>query len=277
MQLVELARPALESGEKVAHTLAIRNVDRTVGTILGHEVTMATVGSGLKEGTVEFTFNGTAGQSFGAFVPRGVTLRLVGDSNDYVGKGLCGGRLVVTPDAASSFEPSTEIVAGNVIGYGATSGEILLRGVVGERFCVRNSGATAVVEGVGDHALEYMTGGEVLILGPTGRNVAAGMSGGSAWVLDLNTERLNTELVDPQRPDEQAVARIRELLELHRDQTGSTLAEGLLGHDDGWLADHFTAIVPRDYARVIKARQDALTAGIKEDEMTDLMMEAAHG
>ncbi|MEL4504579.1 glutamate synthase large subunit [Luteococcus sp. H138] len=276
-QLVELARPALEAGEKVNHTVAIRNVDRTVGTILGHEVTMATEGKGLDDDTIQFTLNGTAGQSFGAFLPRGVTLRLVGDSNDYVGKGLCGGRIVVTPSEDVSFDPSTQIVAGNVIGYGATSGQILLRGVVGERFCVRNSGATAVVEGVGDHALEYMTGGEALILGPTGRNVAAGMSGGSAWVLDLNAARLNTELVDAQPADAKAVERIKELLELHRDATGSTVADALLGHDDAWLAEHFTSIVPRDYARVIKAREDALLAGIKEDEMTDLMMEAAHG
>ncbi len=277
VKLVALAQPALTGGQKVVETLDIRNVDRTVGTVLGHEVTMATLGKGLDDDTIQFTFNGTAGQSFGAFVPRGVTLRLIGDSNDYVGKGLCGGRIIVAPSTDVTFDPSVEIIAGNVIGYGATSGQILLRGVVGERFCVRNSGATAVVEGVGDHALEYMTGGEALILGSTGRNVAAGMSGGTAWVLDLNMARLNTELVDAQPTDEKQVARIRELLELHRKETGSTVAETLLGRDDAWLADHFTTIVPRDYARVIKAREDAILAGIKEDEMTDLMMEAARG
>ena len=172
-------------GEPVRAQLAVRNVNRTVGTMLGHEVTKRYGGDGLPDGTIDITLTGSAGQSFGAFLPRGITLRLEGDANDYVGKGLSGGRIVVRPDRAATFAADEQIIAGNVIGYGATSGEIFLRGGVGERFCVRNSGATAVVEGVGDHACEYMTGGRVVVLGPTGRNFAAGMSGGTAYVLDL--------------------------------------------------------------------------------------------
>ena len=195
-QLVELAKDALDRGEPVRAQLPIRNVNRTVGTILGHEVTKRYKGEGLPDGTIDFTFTGSAGQSFGAFVPRGITLRLEGDANDYVGKGLSGGRIVVRPDRSAPFDGRDQIVAGNVIGYGATSGEIFLRGQVGERFCVRNSGATAVVEGVGDHGCEYMTGGRVVVLGPTGRNFAAGMSGGVAFVLDLDQGRVNQELVE---------------------------------------------------------------------------------
>ena len=163
--------------------------------MLGHEVTKL-YPQGLPDGTIDVTFTGSAGQSFGAFLPAGVTLRLYGDANDYVGKGLSGGRIVVRPDRGAVFAAEQNIIAGNVIGYGATTGEIFLRGKVGERFCVRNSGATAVVEGVGDHGCEYMTGGTVVVLGPTGRNFAAGMSGGTAYVLDLRPERVNAELVD---------------------------------------------------------------------------------
>ncbi len=196
-RLIEIAAPALESGEPVRAQLPIRNVNRTVGTMLGHEVTKRYRGEGLPEGTIDITLTGSAGQSFGAFLPRGITLRLEGDANDYVGKGLSGGRLVVRPDRASTFEAAEQIIAGNTIGYGATSGQIFLSGRAGERFCVRNSGASAVVEGVGDHACEYMTGGVVVILGPTGRNIAAGMSGGYAFVLDLDEARVNPELVEP--------------------------------------------------------------------------------
>ena len=171
--------------------MAVRNVNRTVGTMLGHEVTKRYRGEGLPDGTIDITFTGSAGQSFGAFVPRGVTLRLEGDANDYVGKGLSGGRIVVRPDRSATFDASEQIIAGNTIAYGATSGEVFLRGQAGERFCVRNSGATAVVEGVGDHGCEYMTGGVVVVLGPTGRNFAAGMSGGYAFVLDLDEGRVN--------------------------------------------------------------------------------------
>ncbi len=276
-QLLQIAQPALAGGELVRADLTVRNVDRTVGTILGHHLTKATRGAGLPENTIDLTFRGTAGQSFGAFLPRGITLRLVGDTNDYLGKGLSGGRLIVRPHSKAQFAAEEQIIAGNVIGYGATAGEVFIRGQVGERFCVRNSGATAVVEGVGDHACEYMTGGEALILGPTGRNIAAGMSGGVAWVLDLVPARLNTELVDARPLSAEELIRVKELLERHRDETESAVAERLLGLTDEELLSRFTTLMPRDYARVLKARADAELAGLDEETTIKLMMEAAHG
>ena len=277
VQLLEIARPALENGELVRADLTVRNVDRTVGTILGHHVTRATNGQGLPENTIDLTLRGTAGQSFGAFLPRGITLRLVGDSNDYFGKGLSGGRLILRPHKNVPFVAEDQIIAGNVIAYGATSGELFIRGQVGERFCVRNSGAIAVVEGVGDHACEYMTGGEVLIIGPTGRNIAAGMSGGVAWVLDLMPERLNSELVDALPLEADDVSRVRALLGRHAEETGSAVAERLLALSDDELRDRFTMLMPRDYARVLKARADAELAGLDEETTVKLMMEASHG
>ena len=275
--LIEAARPALDRGEKVNASFGIRNVDRTTGTILGHEVTKATRGEGFDDHTINLTLTGTGGQSFGAFLPRGVTMKLVGDSNDYVGKGLCGGIIVVTPEDDAAFTASQQIIAGNVIGYGATSGEIYLRGIVGERFCVRNSGATAVVEGVGDHGCEYMTGGEALILGPTGRNFAAGMSGGVAWVLDLNTDRLNTEMVDPLHLTEVDLDRVTDLLARHVHHTGSDVAQALLDAGRDGLAARFTKVLPRDYAKVKAAQAEAQSLGLNEADTTNLMMEAAHG
>ncbi|MBB1510073.1 glutamate synthase large subunit [Tessaracoccus sp. MC1756] len=277
VELIRLAEPALTHGELVRHTLTVRNVDRTVGTMLGHHVTRVSEGVGLEPGTIDFTLTGTGGQSFGAFLPRGITLRLIGDSNDYFGKGLSGGRLIVTPPPEVSFDPADQIVAGNVIGYGATSGQLFLRGRVGERFCVRNSGASAVVEGVGDHGCEYMTGGEVLVLGPTGRNFAAGMSGGVAWVLDLNPLRLNTELVDPAPLSHADLARIRTLMEEHRQETGSTVADALLALSDDELSRRFTKLEPRDYARIMAVQAQSLADGLDENQTTELMMEAAHG
>ena len=179
-------RGRAERWQPVRLELPIRNVNRTVGTMLGHEVTKRYADAGLPDDTIDVTFTGSAGQSFGAFVPKGITLRLLGDANDYLGKGLSGGRIVVRPNAAAPFRAEDNVIAGNVILYGATAGEAYIRGIVGERFAVRNSGATAVVEGVGDHACEYMTGGRVVVLGATGRNVAAGMSGGIAYFLDLD-------------------------------------------------------------------------------------------
>ena len=275
IKLIELAQPALTDGELVRADLAVRNVDRTVGTILGHEVTKATRGKGLPENTIDLTLRGTAGQSFGAFLPAGITLRLVGDTNDYFGKGLSGGRLTVRPADDAAFVAEEHIIAGNVIAYGATSGELYIRGKAGERFCVRNSGATAVVEGVGDHGCEYMTGGEAMVLGGTGRNFAAGMSGGVAFVLDLDRGRLNTEMVDPLEPSEAQVARIRELLVKHHEETGSAVAQRLL--DEADLAARFTVVMPRDYARVVAAREEAEEAGLDEEATTAMMMEAAHG
>jgi glutamate synthase (NADPH/NADH) large chain len=254
----------------------VRNVNRTVGTILGHEVTKRYKGEGLPDGTIDITLTGSAGQSFGAFVPRGITLRLEGDANDYLGKGLSGGRIVVRPDRAATFEASEQIIAGNVIGYGATSGEIFLRGQVGERFCVRNSGAVAVVEGVGDHGCEYMTGGRVAVLGPTGRNFAAGMSGGVAWVLDLDEGRVNDGLVELRPVEDEAAEELRTLVERHQQETGSTVAEALLADWRTSLA-RFTEVMPSDYKRVLEAREEALEEGLDEDEANQRIMEVLHG
>ncbi|WP_133755063.1 glutamate synthase large subunit [Naumannella halotolerans] len=276
-ELIKLASPALERGEPVRAEIEVRNVNRTVGTMLGSALTKATDGRGLPENTIDLTLRGSGGQSFGAFLPAGVTLRLVGDSNDYVGKGLSGGRITVRPDSDSAFVAEQQIIAGNVIGYGATSGEIFLRGQVGERFCVRNSGAVAVVEGIGDHGCEYMTGGEVLIIGPTGRNFAAGMSGGFAYVLDLDRALLNTELVDPLPIEADDLARIRELLVRHLEETGSAVAETLLAADADELSRRFTKVLPRGYARVLAARESAQAEGLDEQATTTKMMEAANG
>ena len=276
VELIEIARPALEHGEQVRAEVAVRNVNRTVGTMLGHEVTKRYRGAGLPDDTIDLTLTGSAGQSFGAFVPRGVTLRLVGDANDYVGKGLSGGRLVVRPHESATFAAEEQVIAGNTIGYGATSGEILLRGVVGERFCVRNSGATAVVEGVGDHGCEYMTGGRVVVLGPTGRNFAAGMSGGYAFVLDLDEHRVNPDLVELTPLDDDRAAELRELVGRHHDETASTIARALL---DDWASarDRFRLVMPRDFKRVLDARAEALAEGLTEDEAADRIMEVLHG
>ncbi|GGL24825.1 glutamate synthase large subunit [Phycicoccus endophyticus] len=276
-ELIAAVRDAIDHGEPVSASFGIRNVNRTVGTMLGHEVTLAHP-EGLADGTIDLTLTGSAGQSFGAFVPAGVTLRLEGDANDYVGKGLSGGRIVVRPAPGSAIVAEENVIAGNVIGYGATSGEIFLRGRVGERFCVRNSGATAVVEGVGDHGLEYMTGGTALILGPTGRNVAAGMSGGVAYVLDLDPDRVNPELVDlrPLRPDDELV--VHDLLERHHRWTDSAVAARLL-EDWGSARSAFTLVLPRQYQRVLDVRSAAEAEGLDPDgpQVWERIMEASRG
>ena len=222
--LIQLAEGALADGTPVVLHLPVRNVNRTVGTMLGYEVTRRWGGGGLADDTIHVRFEGSAGQSFGAFLPRGVTLRLSGDANDYLGKGLSGGRVIVAPDPAAPFAAEEQIIAGNVIGYGATGGEMFLRGIVGERFCVRNSGATAVAEGTGDHGCEYMTGGSVVVLGKIGRNFAAGMSGGVAYLLDPDLGRVNTDMVDLERLDAGDAALLRGLVERHRAETGSAVA-----------------------------------------------------
>jgi glutamate synthase (NADPH/NADH) large chain len=275
-ELVRICAPALEDGEPVRAQLEVRNVNRTVGTILGHELTKRYLAEGLPDGTIDLTFTGSAGQSFGAFVPRGITLRLEGDANDYVGKGLSGGRIVVRPDRSATFDASAQIIAGNVIGYGATAGEIFLRGQVGERFCVRNSGATAVVEGVGDHGCEYMTGGRVVVLGPTGRNFAAGMSGGVAYVLDLVEGRVNPELVELGPISEAESEEVRELVRRHAEETGSPLAEELLA-DWPATAARFTRVMPSDYKRVLEAREEAREEGLDDEETAARIMEVLHG
>jgi glutamate synthase (NADPH/NADH) large chain len=275
-ELVPLAQPAIERGEPVRAQVAIRNVNRTVGTILGHEVTKRYGGDGLPDGTIDLTFLGSAGQSFGAFLPRGVTLRLEGDANDYVGKGLSGGRIVVRPDRAATFESRDQVIAGNTIAYGATSGQIFLRGNVGERFAVRNSGAWLVNEGVGDHGCEYMTGGRVVVLGPTGRNFAAGMSGGVAWVLDLDPQRVNAQLVELGPVVGQAAGELEDLVRQHLEETGSPVAEALLADWETALT-RFTEVMPTDYRRVLEARADALADGLDEDQAAARIMEVLHG
>jgi glutamate synthase (NADPH/NADH) large chain len=274
-ELIALSADALENGEPVRAQLEIRNVNRTVGTMLGHEVTKRYRGEGLPENTIDLTFLGSAGQSFGAFVPKGITLRLEGDGNDYVGKGLSGGRIVVRPPRESQFTAEAQILAGNVIGFGATSGEIFLRGKVGERFCVRNSGVSAVVEGVGDHPLEYMTGGTVVILGKTGRNVAAGMSGGAAYILDLDESLVNMGMVETRPvPEGAAAATLHDLVRKHHEETGSAVAEQLLGHWEQSLA-RFTEIMPVNYRLVLEARDAAEAEGLSEEDTTARMMEVA--
>ncbi len=263
--LIQLCEGALLDASPVTLELPVRNVNRTVGTMLGSLVTRRFGGAGLPDDTIKITFTGSAGQSFGAFLPRGVTLRLYGDANDYLGKGLSGGRIVLRPDERALFRPEENVIAGNVIGYGATGGEIFVRGVVGERFGVRNSGATAVVEGVGDHACEYMTGGTVLVLGPHGRNLAAGMSGGVAYVLDVVPGRVNPEMVDLEPLSDEDAEEVHALLLRHRAETGSTVVTRLLAD---WPAAvrRFGKVMPRDYKRVLEATRQARAAGLPVEE-----------
>jgi glutamate synthase (NADPH) large chain len=272
-ELLRHAGPALEDARPVVIESPVRNVNRTVGTQLGAEVTRRYGGHGLPEDTVRLRLTGSAGQSLGAFLPPGVSIELLGDANDYVGKGLSGGRIVVRPDPAARFAAEYQVIAGNVIGYGATAGEIFLRGRVGERFCVRNSGALAVAEGVGDHACEYMTGGTVVVLGPTGRNLAAGMSGGTAFVLGLDPGRVNHELVDLETPGREDLEMLRIVVTRHGALTGSSVAASLLG-DWPRRAAAFTKIMPRDYRRVLEAVRLATAEGRDPD---DAIMEAARG
>ena len=264
-ELIRMSADALESGLPTKLDAEIRNVNRTVGTMLGSEITKR---GGLPDGTIDISLTGSAGQSFGAFIPQGLTLRLTGDANDYVGKGLSGGRIIVHPHRNAPFDPSENTIAGNVIGYGATSGEMFFRGRVGERFCVRNSGAHAVVEGVGDHGCEYMTGGKVVVLGPTGRNFGAGMSGGIAYVLDLEPTLINHDLVELNRLDEADSQELYKLVSAHVEHTESSRGSDLLA---AWGAavTRFTKVIPRDYKRVLEIEADALSRG--EDPMLAIM------
>ena len=254
-KLLELAAPAIQFGERVSHEMPIRNINRAVGAMLSGQIARKFGYAGLPDDTITFRFIGSAGQSFGSFLSKGVSLFLEGDSNDYLGKGLCGGKIAVFPPKSSTFIPEENIIAGNVVGYGAIAGEIYLRGVVGERFCVRNSGASAVVEGVGDHACEYMTGGRVVVLGTTGRNFAAGMSGGIAYVYDREggfPQHCNRELVDLEEvPRGEEVILLRSLIENHLMYTGSTLAKCILADWDA-NANYFLRVMPRDYRRVLE-------------------------
>jgi len=274
--LIQLAEGALTDGRPVTIDIPIRNVNRTVGTLLGFEVTKKYGGAGLPDDTIIVNFTGSAGNSFGAFLSKGITLRLSGDANDYVGKGLSGGRIVVRPPDDATFVAEDNVIAGNVILYGATGGEVFLRGAVGERFCVRNSGAIAVVEAIGDHGCEYMTGGRAVILGPTGRNFAAGMSGGIAYVHDpggVFPKRVNTEMVDLEPLDDDDLAWLRDRIEKHRHETGSEVAARILA-DWGTTASEFVKVMPTDYRRVLEAAAAAREAGHDE---TEAIMAASRG
>lgn len=268
-KIIALSERALEDAQLVEIDLPIRNTEQAVGTMLGHEITKRFGVEGLADSTIRVNLRGSAGQSFGAFIPRGLKLTLIGDSNDYVGKGLSGGTIVVRPDESSSFAAEENIIAGNVIGYGATSGAMFFSGIVGERFLVRNSGATAVVEGVGDHALEYMTGGRAVILGRTGRNLGAGMSGGYAFVYKLVKGKVNPEAlkIDDLRLlplDDALSAELQTLLFAHIEQTGSLLASRLMEEFDSEKGN-FTVVMPTDFASVSQIRATAQSQGVDPD------------
>ncbi len=282
-QLIKLAADALDAdsaatAQPVRGQIEIRNINRTVGTMLGHQVTKKFGGAGLPDDTIDLTFTGSAGQSFGAFLPRGITLRLEGDANDYVGKGLSGGRIVVRPERGADHLAEYSTIAGNTLAYGATGGEMFLRGRVGERFCVRNSGATVISEGVGDHGCEYMTGGTAVVLGETGRNFGAGMSGGTAYVIDLDPTHVNTGLRGAvQSLDDTDRQWLHDVVRRHRQETGSTVAEKLLADWDT-AAPRFTKIIPPTFQAVLAAKEAAERAGLSESETHEKMMEAAtHG
>ncbi|WP_411830122.1 GltB/FmdC/FwdC-like GXGXG domain-containing protein [Paenibacillus sonchi] len=269
-KLLDLAVPALESGTGVEASLPITNVNRAVGTILGSELTRKYGAAGLPDDTIRLYFTGSAGQSLGAFVPKGITITVEGDSNDYVGKGLSGGKLIIKPSAQATFAAEDNIIIGNTALYGATSGEAYISGIAGERFAVRNSGANVVVEGVGDHGCEYMTGGRVVVLGATGRNFAAGMSGGIAYVYDLDNtfiKRCNLEMVLLERVEEpEEIAELQGLITRHTALTGSNAGQRIL---DAWdeALPKFVRVIPKDYKRMMEQ--------IRKVEQTGLTGEAA--
>ena len=278
-ELIAQSQSAISDARPVSIAVPIRNVNRTVGTMLGYEVTKAWGGAGLPDGTIKIHFTGSAGQSFGAFVPAGIEMRLEGDSNDYLGKGLSGGRIILHPHRESTFVAEENVIAGNVIGYGATSGEIFIRGTVGERFCVRNSGATAVVEGVGDHGCEYMTGGRVVVLGATGRNFAAGMSGGIAYVYDPDGQfpsNVNYEMVELEHVGGEDEEWLRAAINRHGSFTESAVAERILA---AWTVEvsRFRKVMPRDYKRVLAVQAESAAEGLTQEETDDRVMEAARG
>jgi glutamate synthase (ferredoxin) len=275
--LVPLCKEAIEERKPVDIILPVQNTNRTVGTILGYHITKRYGAEGLPEDTIRVHFNGSAGMSFGAFVPKGVTMTLEGDANDYLGKGLSGGKIIVFPPRHATFVAEENIIVGNVLLYGATAGEVFIRGIAGERFAVRNSGVNTVVEGIGDHGCEYMTGGRVVVIGPTGRNFAAGMSGGIAYVLahkDSFKIRCNLGMVDLEEiEDDEDFNSIKTLLNKHVEYTKSTVAKNIL---DNWkeYQSKFIKVMPKDYKRVLAAIKKAREEGTSEDVA---VMEAAHG
>ena len=266
--LLKLCEPAIKFGEKVRAELPIKNIHRVVGTIVGHEITKRHGSAGLPDGTIQLKFTGSAGQSFGAFIPKGIHFTLEGDANDYIGKGLCGGTIVVTPPAGSPFVPEENIIVGNVALYGATSGEAFIRGMAGERFCVRNSGVSAVVESVGDHGCEYMTGGRVVVLGPVGRNFGAGMSGGIAYVLDeagTFSSNCNQTMVLLEEPDGEDLEEVRKLVIKHAELTRSQRAWNILS---SWkqISKKFVKVFPKDYKRMVETLKSVTQRGLTGDE-----------
>jgi glutamate synthase (ferredoxin) len=267
--LLKLCAPAIERGEKVRATLPIKNTNRVVGTMVGSEITKRYGAEGLPEDTIWIKFKGSAGQSFGAFIPRGMTFVLEGDANDYIGKGLSGGKIIVVPPPGSTFEPEENIIIGNVAFYGATSGEAYIYGMAGERFCVRNSGINAVVEAVGDHGCEYMTGGRVVVLGKTGRNFAAGMTGGIAYVLDEDGDfnlRVNTQTVELERlEDEKEIEEVMNLIRRHAEYTHSKRAWKILALSDQYIPK-FVKVIPKDYKRMLQAIENVTKSGITGEQ-----------
>jgi glutamate synthase (ferredoxin) len=267
--LLKLCAPAIERREKVVADVPIRNVNRVVGTILGSEITRRHGVAGLPEDTVQLNFKGSAGQSFGAFIPKGVTLRLEGDANDYLGKGLSGGKIIVYPPRGSTFVPSENIITGNVALYGATEGEVYIGGMAGERFGVRNSGVNAVVESVGDHGCEYMTGGRVVVIGPAGRNFAAGMSGGVAYVLDESGDfatRCNLQMVGLEKLEDPAeTEEVRQMIVCHAEYTRSARAAQVLA---AWaeMTPKFVKVMPKDFKRMQNEIKRAHAAGLSGEE-----------
>ncbi|MEO6183605.1 MAG: glutamate synthase subunit alpha, partial [Verrucomicrobiota bacterium] len=269
-QLLNICRPAIDRKEKVIANLPIKNVNRVVGTILGSEITRRHGVNALPEDTIRLNFTGSAGQSFGAFIPKGVTLTLEGDANDYLGKGLSGGKIILHPPIGSTFVAEENMITGNVALYGATSGEVYIRGMAGERFAVRNSGVNAVVESVGDHGCEYMTGGRVVILGCTGRNFAAGMSGGIAYILDENCDfdrNCNQQMVLLEKlQDTKEIAEVRAMIQRHADYTKSERAAKVLKNWEQFVSK-FVRVIPKDYKRILQT--------VKEMEASGLSGEAA--
>lgn len=278
-KLIRICQPALEKGEKVEAVLPIKNTDRTVGTMVGYEISKRYGEQGLPEDTIRLHFKGSAGQSFGAFTPKGLTFILEGDANDYTGKGLSGSKMIIYPPKDSTFVPEENIIIGNVAFYGATEGEAYVRGVAGERFCVRNSGVHAVVEGVGDHGCEYMTGGRVVVLGTTGRNFAAGMSGGIAYVLDEKGDfacRCNMEMIELESLVEQEdIDEVKGMIERHAQYTGSELAKKVLNN---WniVLSRFVKVIPKDYKRMMAAIKRAHESGLAGDEALMAAFEENH-
>ncbi|HZP57782.1 MAG TPA: glutamate synthase-related protein, partial [Dehalococcoidia bacterium] len=277
--LIEQSAAALGEGKPIEIETCVHNTNRSVGTMLGSEVTKRWGGGGLPDDTIRITLRGSAGQSFGAFLPRGITLRLEGDANDYTAKGLSGGIVILHPDRDALFKAEENIIAGNVVLYGATAGEAYFRGTVGERFAVRNSGATAVAEGIGDHGCEYMTGGRVVVLGPTGRNFAAGMSGGIAYVYDPDNTfapLVNYQMVDLEPLTDEDREWLRATVERHRELTGSDVADQILSQWESEV-ESFRKVMPEDYKRVLTVMAEAGELGLTEEETLHRVMASAHG